>query len=117
MFTNKTLSKSSINALIFFNIGYFLNAGSSKSFFKYERNLWFIIILLFLLKIGLEKVLTLLYIALVEQPKSGLINNAYKFILLFKYLIFPFPYKIEVLFRSQKTTSDPIFDDILVIYF
>ena len=33
---------------------------------------------------GLEKYLTFLYIDSVEQPKFGLTNNVYKFILLFK---------------------------------
>ena len=39
IFTNKTMSNFSINIFILFNTGYILNAGSSKSFLKFERNL------------------------------------------------------------------------------
>ena len=49
---------------------------------------------------------------LVEHPKFGLTNKVYKFILLFIHFIFPFPYRIDVLFCIPKTTSDPIFEEI-----
>ena len=48
---------------------------------------------------------------------TQLTNKVYKFKFLFRYFILPFPYNIDVLLFMPRITSDPIFEEILIISF
>ena len=67
------LSNFLTNNFIFFSFGYFWNAGFSRSFVSFDKNLSDKNFLLFNFNLVLEKYLTFEYISFVEQPKSGLI--------------------------------------------
>ena len=70
-----------------------------------------------LLSFGLSNFLTLEYISLVEQPKSGLTIKMLNFLHLVKYLILLFGPNIELVGFNPKITSEPINFEIVIICF